>query len=230
MEIKKSNEANIEKKKPGIFLYSLVVATGFMLMAFEWANYEVAYTLEKEEMGELIEDAVVIQDIKIIRPQPKAQPKNQSPIVDDYEVKPIEEEEPKDVIILDTTSNDLLADVIDTTTIVFEGEDKGPELQTIFEFGVEKNPEYQGGLENMYKELNDYLKPNHIGISGKVYIEFVVEKDGSLSHVIIKKGVHETLDNNALQAVKKLNKWEPGIQNHHPVRVRMVLPINFKVR
>jgi TonB family protein len=82
----------------------------------------------------------------------------------------------------------------------------------------------------MYKELNDYLEPNRIGISGKVYIEFVVEKDGSLSNVIVKRGVHEILDNNALRAVKKLNKWEPGIQNHHPVRVRMVLPINFKVR
>ncbi len=227
MEVKKSKGADLEKKKHGIFLFSLVIATGFMLMAFEWANYEVAYTLKLGEVGELIEDEVVVQDIIIVRPQPKAQPKTKNPIIDKYEKKPIEEEDTTEVIILDTITNNIITNIIDTVSFVQV--DPGPVIEPILDF-VENEPVYEGGLENMYKELNDNLKPNRIGISGKVYIEFVVEKDGSLSNVIVKRGVHEILDNNALQAVKKLNKWEPGIQNHHPVRVRMVLPINFKVR
>ena len=84
MEVKKSKGADLEKKKHGIFLFSLVIATGFMLMAFEWANYEVAYTLKLGEVGELIEDEVVVQDIIIVRPQPKAQPKTKNPIIDKY--------------------------------------------------------------------------------------------------------------------------------------------------
>ncbi len=227
MEVKKSRGADLEKKKHGIFLFSLVIATGFMLMAFEWANHEVAYTLKKGEVGELIEDEVVVQDIIIVRPQPKAKLKTKNPIVDKYEKKPIENEDTTEVIILDTTSSLLVTDIIDT--VAFVQADPGPVIEPILDF-VENEPVYKGGLENMYSELNENLEPNRIGISGKVYIEFVVEKDGSLSNVIVKRGVHEILDNNALQAVKKLNKWEPGIQNHHPVRVRMVLPINFKVR
>jgi protein TonB len=227
MEIKKSKDADLEKKKHGIFLFSLVIATGFMLMAFEWASYEVAYSLKKGEVGELIEDEVVVQDIIIVRPEPKPQPKTRNPIIDKYEKKPIEEEDSTEVIVLDTTSNIDVTDIIDTVS--FAQSDPGPVIEPIHDW-VENEPTYQGGLEAMYDELNQHLKPNRIGISGKVFIEFVVEKDGSLSNVIVKRGVHEILDNNALQAVKKLNKWEPGIQNHHPVRVRMVLPINFKVR
>ncbi len=227
MEIKKSKGADLEKKKHGIFLFSLVIATGFMLMAFEWASYEVAYSLKKGEVGELIEDEVVVQDIIIVRPEPKPQPKTRNPIIDKYEKKPIEEEDSTEVIVLDTTSNIDVTDIIDTVS--FAQSDPGPVIEPIHDW-VENEPTYQGGLETMYDELNQHLKPNRIGISGKVFIEFVVEKDGSLSNVIVKRGVHEILDNNALQAVKKLNKWEPGIQNHHPVRVRMVLPINFKVR
>jgi protein TonB len=227
MEIKKSKGADLEKKKHGIFLFSLVIATGFMLMAFEWASYEVAYSLKKGEVGELIEDEVVVQDIIIVRPEPKPQPKTRNPIIDKYEKKPIEEEDSTEVIVLDTTSNIDVTDIIDTVS--FAQSDPGPVIEPIHDW-VENEPTYQGGLEAMYDELNQHLKPNRIGISGKVFIEFVVEKDGSLSNVIVKRGVHEILDNNALQAVKKLNKWEPGIQNHHPVRVRMVLPINFKVR
>lgn len=227
MEIKKSKGADLEKKKHGIFLFSLVIATGFMLMAFEWASYEVAYSLKKGEVGELIEDKVVVQDIIIVRPEPKPQPKTRNPIIDKYEKKPIEEEDSTEVIVLDTTSNIDVTDIIDTVS--FSQSDPGPVIEPIHDW-VENEPTYQGGLEAMYNELNQHLKPNRIGISGKVFIEFVVEKDGSLSNVIVKRGVHEILDNNALQAVKKLNKWEPGIQNHHPVRVRMVLPINFKVR
>ena len=64
----------------------------------------------------------------------------------------------------------------------------------------------------------------------KIYVEFVVEKNGTISDVRLKNNLHPELDNQALNAIKKLKNWSPGVQNHHPVRVRMVLPINFIVR
>ncbi len=227
MEIKKSKEANIEKKKHGIFLFSLVIASGFMLMAFEWASHEVAYSIELAEEGVLVENEVVVQEINIVRPQPKPQPKFKQKIIDNYIIDPKDEEDDTAVIVLDSTPDNFVSDIIDTVPFTYV--DPGPVIEPIHDI-VEQQPDYEGGLENMYKELSAHLKPNHIGLSGKVYIEFVVEKDGSLSNVVIKRGINEYLDQNALQAVKKLDKWKPGIQNHHEVRVRMVLPINFKVR
>ena len=85
MELKKSKKANLEKKKHSIFLFSLVVASGFILTAFEWATYEVDYSLKKTEVGELIEEEPVIQDIEIIRPQ-TSKPKVIPPITIDYEI------------------------------------------------------------------------------------------------------------------------------------------------
>ncbi|HEX8548855.1 MAG TPA: TonB family protein [Cytophagaceae bacterium] len=68
------------------------------------------------------------------------------------------------------------------------------------------------------------------GISGKVFIEFVIEKDGSLSHIKIKKGLHPILDKVALDAVKQIDSFIPGMFRGQPVRLRKILPISFKMR
>ena len=228
MEIKKSKEADLEKKKPGIFLFSLVIAAGFMLMAFEWASNEVGYSIDLSDYGELIEEEPVEKELVIIRPRTNIPPKAKPPIKKNY-VKTKVDDTTK-FIVLDTTPSIVTntTTYIDTLPLVV-GEPTKPPLEQITDF-AEEMPEYIGGIEAMYEKLNNSLKPNHIGLGGKVYVEFVVEKDGTVSNVKIKKGVNKFLDQNALQAVKKLNNWKPGIQNHHEVRVRMVLPINFKVR
>lgn len=227
MEIKKSKEADLERKKPGIFFLSLVIASGFMLMAFEWASNEVGYSIEFGNYGELIEEEPVEKELVIIRPKTNIPPKAKPPIKKDYKKTTVEDT--TQYLLLDTTPSI----VINTTTFIdtlplIVGEPE-PVIEPILDF-VEKQPDYKGGLEKMYEDLNKYLKPNHIGISGKVFVEFVVEKNGTVSNVKIKKGVNKYLDQNAMQAVKRLDNWNPGIQNHHEVRVRMVLPINFKVR
>jgi protein TonB len=67
-------------------------------------------------------------------------------------------------------------------------------------------------------------------IRGKVYIQFVVEKDGSITDVKIIRGLGSGLDEIAKKAVRKMPKWEPGEQRGKPVRVRFVLPVNFTLR
>jgi periplasmic protein TonB len=229
MEVKKNKGADLEKKKHGIFLFSLVIATGFMLMAFEWASYQIGYSIDFVNKGELIEEEPIVQEIKIVRPQPKTNipPKTTPPIIDRIKLTTIIDT--SEVIILDTMPTNPTFSSIDTLPLMVGDPEPEPTIEIIYDF-VEQSPGYEGGMGNMYKELSDNLRKNYLGISGTVYIEFVVEKDGKLTNVAIKRGVHEELDQNALQAVKKLNKWKPGIQNHHEVRVRMVLPINFKVR
>lgn len=67
------------------------------------------------------------------------------------------------------------------------------------------------------------------GIQGKVYIQFVIEKDGSITDVKVVRGVDASLDKEAVRVVKAMPKWKPGKQRGKPVRVSYTLPINFQL-
>lgn len=98
---------------------------------------------------------------------------------------------------------------------------------------VEQMPTFKGGLEEMYnffgKNIQYSAQALMLGLEGKVYVRFVVEPDGSISHVEIAKGADPILDKEALRVVKNMPKWNPGIQNGEKVSVVLVLPINFQL-
>ncbi|MBP3766845.1 MAG: energy transducer TonB [Prevotella sp.] len=68
------------------------------------------------------------------------------------------------------------------------------------------------------------------GISGRVVVGFVVERDGSISHVQVLRGVDPSLDKEAVRVVKSMPKWNPGMQNGSPVRVKYNVPVQFKLQ
>ena len=92
---------------------------------------------------------------------------------------------------------------------------------------------FPGGEAKMMEYLRENLKyPESVrekGIEGKVYVQFVVEKDGSINDVKILRSVCKELDNEAVRVIKAMPKWNPGTQNGEPVRTTMMLPINFKI-
>jgi len=96
---------------------------------------------------------------------------------------------------------------------------------------VEVMPKYPGGLDAMYKFLGENIKypqkAREEGISGTVYIQFIVEKDGQTSGFKLLRGAEESLDNEALRVLKMMPKWEPGKQKGKPVRVQYNLPVKF---
>ncbi len=99
---------------------------------------------------------------------------------------------------------------------------------------VEEMPEYPGGvgalrnfLAQTVKYPEDAIKK---GIQGKVYVNFVVEKDGSVGAVKIVRGVSPELDAEALRVVKLLTNWKPGKQKGEDVRVSYTVPIQFKLQ
>jgi protein TonB len=98
---------------------------------------------------------------------------------------------------------------------------------------VEEMPEPIGGMENMYAYLQSILKYPEVarnnGIQGQVFLEFVVEKDGSISNVKVLVGVYPELDQEAIRAVKLLPKWKPGKQMGKPVRTYFSIPIRFTI-
>lgn len=96
---------------------------------------------------------------------------------------------------------------------------------------AEEFPEFLGGFETMKKFLSDNIKyPAEAlekGISGRVYIGFVVEKDGRITDAEVKRGVEKTLDAEALRVVKIMPKWKPGKQKGEAVRVAFSVPIDY---
>lgn len=67
------------------------------------------------------------------------------------------------------------------------------------------------------------------GIKGRVYVQFIVEKDGSLSNIKIIRSPNNTLSKEAERLIKAMPKWQPGTQDGQPVRVKYCLPINFRI-
>ena len=96
---------------------------------------------------------------------------------------------------------------------------------------VEQMPEFPGGEAALRKYLSNSVKYPRIatenGVQGKVYVNFVVDKNGSISNVKVVRGVDSALDNEAVRVIKAMPKWIPGKQNGETVRVSYTVPINF---
>jgi len=104
--------------------------------------------------------------------------------------------------------------------------------ETIYDgTSVEIYPDFEGGMKGWEKYLRRNLRypydAQEQNKQGKVFISFVVEKDGSISNVTLVRGVHKSLDEEAARVIKKSPKWKPGIQNGRAVRVRYNMPVSF---
>jgi periplasmic protein TonB len=98
---------------------------------------------------------------------------------------------------------------------------------------VEQMPEFPGGQQALMKYMSSHLKYPEIakeeGIQGKVFINFVVQEDGSLREVKVLRGVHPSLDQEAMRVVKSMPLWNPGKNNGKVCCVQYNLPVMFKL-
>jgi len=98
---------------------------------------------------------------------------------------------------------------------------------------VEHMPEFPGGVAEMMKFLATNIKyPEEAyskGIEGRVLVQFIIEKDGSISGVKVVKKVNDALDTEAIRVVENMPKWKPGKQNGMEVRVKYTIPVTFRL-
>lgn len=98
---------------------------------------------------------------------------------------------------------------------------------------VEEQPEFEGGMDAFYRyvmnEMTYPIQARQKGVEGRVDVQFVVEKDGSLSDVKAIKGIGAGCDSEAVRVVQNAPSFKPGTQRGYPVRVRMLMPIIFKL-
>ena len=92
-------------------------------------------------------------------------------------------------------------------------------------------PEFPGGYRALLNFLAQQIKypaiAAEVGVQGRVTVNFVVNKDGSISDARIIRGVDQSLDKEALRVIYSMPKWKPGKQGGQPVRVSFNVPINF---
>ncbi len=98
---------------------------------------------------------------------------------------------------------------------------------------VEQQPEFPGGMEAMMKFIIKNMKyppqARRMGTEGRVFIGFVVNLDGKITDVATVKGISMDCDKEASRVIQMMPPWKPGKQNGRAVRVRFVLPVNFKL-
>ncbi len=226
MEVKKAPKADLEGKKTLFFEIGLVIALGILLYAFECKSVTSKMKDLDTTAQMQIEDEVIpiTQQNTPPPPPPPAAPKladliniveNDQDVDDDLEITDAEDETENTVV--DVTSFD-----------DFKTEDTGE--QEIFQV-VETMPAFPGGSPTAWvnKNIKYPVLAMENGISGKVYIQFVIEKDGSITDVKVARGVDSSLDKEAVRVVKSMPKWTPGKQRGKPVRVAYTLPINFQL-
>ncbi len=98
---------------------------------------------------------------------------------------------------------------------------------------AEVNPQFPGGTNELLKYLAQNIRypalARETGIEGKVYVRFLVTKEGKIERVSIARGVHELLDNEAVRVVSEMPAWTPGKQNGRNVNVWFTVPIKFQL-
>ena len=228
MELKKNPKADLEKRR-GLYLeIGLVVILAAALMALEVKSYD------KEEKEQFVREASEEQEEIIIQTQqdelPPPPPPEQPEVTTEFEVveddKEITNELVVDAEVKEETKN------IEITPVVVEEEEEEEEQQ-IFTV-VENDPEFPGGMEALYKYLAQNIKYPQLArdnnITGRVYVTFVVERDGSITGCRVLRDIGGGCGQEAIRVVKSMPKWTPGKQRGKAVRVQFNLPVNFNLQ
>ena len=227
MEVKKSKSANLENKKGTWVLMGLVTVFALLYVAFEWTQHEKKFDGDILDAGDIVLEEEVIPitmpEKKTVPPPPQAvsQAEVLNIVEDDAEIE--------ETTIVSNEDQAVFVDISDDVPIVVE---EPEEEQTVFQV-VENMPEFPGGTQKLLEYLKKNIKYPTIcqeqGIQGRVVVQFVVNKDGSIVDPEVIKPINPYLDKEALRVVSTMPKWKPGEQRGKPVRVKFTLPVQFKL-
>ena len=229
MEAKKTPKADLENRR-GLYLeIGLVVIMAVVLAAFEKKSYdeEQIEVVQRTAMDE-VEDVIIQTQQEELPPPP---PPEQPEVVTELNV--IEDDaESKNEVDMSSFQRQEEATNIEITPVKIEEEEEEAEDE-IFQV-VENDPEFPGGAEAMYKYLAQNIKYPQLArennITGRVYLQFVVEKDGSVTNVKVMRDIGGGCGAEAVRVVKSMPKWTPGKQRGKAVRVYYQIPVNFSLR
>ena len=231
MEVKKSPKADLEGGIGMSILMGMIVGLAVLFVGFEWGSKDVQVVTADEGVADIIAE----EEIEITRPEntPPPPPPPPAPAVTEvlHVVEDDVELEQQEII---SSEDDASAAQQETFVApVVEEEEEEESAQQIFTV-VEKQPEFPGGTAELFKYLSKAIKYPVIaqenGIQGRVVCSFVVNRDGSIVDIQVMRGVDPSLDKEAIRVISEMPKWKPGEQRGKPVRVRFILPVQFRLQ
>ncbi len=225
MDLKKNRASNLERLRLPLFFLGLTFATAVTLSAFEWRTFEEYTILSEGELPLRLADEVIFTAVaeKPAKPKPPAP----RPVVDTYIITKIE------------TKLDIGLDVPD---LAKDGEPTVIEIPALVETIAEDPifdfpqvyPEFPGGEPALFAYLGSGIRypaqARDAGVQGTVWVEFLVDKDGSITDVQILRGSGYGMDEEALKAISRMPAWTPGRSGGRPVKVRFRLPVKFSLQ
>jgi periplasmic protein TonB len=228
MEIKKSPKADLENKKIIFREIGLIIGLALMLFAFEYKSYEkTVQDLGTRQAENIAEEIIPITEQKL-KPPPPAPPKQvvQINVVEDD----VQVDEDIDINV-EADQNTEVEEYV--APVKLDAEEESEEERQIF-MVVESMPEFPGGEPALYKYLAENIKypqmAKESGIQGRVFVTFVVERDGRVTDVRVLRGIGGGCDEEAIRVVAGMPKWAPGKQRGKPVRVQYNLPVKFTLQ
>lgn len=227
MEVKKSPKADLEGKKSTWMLIGYVIVLTFMFVAFEWTKRDIVI-----DTSQALADLVFEEEIIPITEQKQevAPPPPEAPSVAEVLTIVDDKADIKETVIASTEDTGQKVEVKYVPVKVVEEE---PEEQTIFEV-VENAPEFPGGTAALMQFLGKNIKYPTIaqenGTQGRVIVQFVVNRDGTIVDPKVVKSVDPYLDKEALRVILSMPKWKPGMQRGKAVRVKFTVPVMFRLQ
>ena len=209
-----------------------------MTQVAELTNYK-----QPEKKAEVKQKKVEVEPERVVE-RVKSSIKFTAPVIKkDEEVKPDEELKTQDELMSTKTAigtfdvkgnDDANGEIIKAKEVIAEPEPpKHEEENKVFDI-VEQQPMFPGGQTALMKYLSEHTKypvvAQENGVQGRVTVQFVVEKDGSISDVHVLRGVDPSLDKEAVRVVKSMPRWTPGKQNGINVRVNYRVPVLFRLQ
>ncbi len=223
MESKKTEKADLGSKRGLFFNIGFVVTMALVLFAFEKKTYEDSALMDLGQVDDNFEDLLEIPPT--VQPPPPP-PKVQLPeIVEVPDEEEIEEEIEVDLDI-EITEETVIEDII------IEEAPPEEEVEEVFQI-VENPAEFPGGIQAFYKWVSDNLEypsqARRMGVEGRVYVEFIVDKDGSITEVTSVRGIGAGCDEEAVRVLQMSPKWSPPKQRGRAVKQKMIIPITFRL-
>lgn len=228
MEVKKAPVADLEGKKTTWLLVGYIFILALIFVAFEWTKRDVV------ETGEIIAAPMINFEEEIIpitlQEKPVAPVPVEAKAVAEI-IKIVEDDaQIEETIIASTEDTGEVIEITDVANVVVEEPEKEEEIFQV----VEAMPEFPGGMAELIKYLQKSIKYPSIsqenGVQGRVIVQFVVNKDGSIVDPVVIRSVDPYLDKEALRVVKAMPKWKPGEQRGKTVRVKFTLPVQFRLQ
>ncbi len=222
MEQKKTEKADLRKKVGLHFSIGLLVTMCIVVMAFEYRKYD------RTEFADM---SVNTEFEELLEIPPTEQPPPPPPKIKQPEIVEVPDEEE----IEEEIEVDLDVDITEETVIEEIIVEEAPEeevAEQVFLI-VEEPATPPGGYDAFYKYIADNLKypaqARRMGIEGRVYVQFVVDTDGTLTEVQAVKGIGAGCDEEAVRVIKNAPKWSPPKQRGKAVKQRIVVPIVFQL-